>query len=104
MSRECLEAGKKHYKLLQQVKCAICTKTSTDSLFETSLKYIVDHLDVICDTNPVNFDMTLKAGIVLPREISERLFDLILQRESVLSRNFVNIFRDTQATQLKRVS
>lgn len=92
-----------HAKSLPASECSICNSAAPASLLDLCFIYIIDNLATICDETSFSQDYRLKDGVVLPSEISEKLFMFRQRKPEPLDNSFLNIFRDKLATRLKRV-
>lgn len=92
-----------HAKSLPASLCSICNSAAPESLLDLCFKYLVDHIEIICDVGPFSNDYKLKDGLVLPVEICEKLISFRQKRATQVDNNFISIFRDRLATRLKRV-
>lgn len=78
---------------------------SPDTLVDICARYCVEHLETFCDKSGSG-KFLLRNGISIPNEICEKMLE-VFQTENTLhylDDNFVNIFRDTERTRLKRVN
>ncbi|XP_019873496.2 protein zer-1 homolog isoform X2 [Aethina tumida] len=95
----------RHSLALPLDSCSFCKSSAPESLLNVCFDYINDHLDTLCVYDSQG-KLQLMDGVTLPVEISEKLLSIrsnsIKSTVSVNSR-FINIFRDTQRTRLKRV-
>lgn len=92
-----------HAKSLPASLCSVCDSAAPESLLTLCFKYLVDHIEIICDVRQLSNDYKLKDGIVLPVEICEKLLSFRQKRPIQIDNNFISIFRDRSATRLKRV-
>lgn len=93
----------RHCLPLPVESCLLCTKAAPEPLLDISLNYILDHLDTLCESNYITKGLQLRENISLPVEICERLLSAQLNKNRYGSRDFVYIFRNLEATRLKRI-
>ncbi|KAG5869508.1 hypothetical protein JTB14_008059 [Gonioctena quinquepunctata] len=74
-----------------------------ESLLDICFGYINKHLETICKFDSPTGDLNLMNGLALPVEICERLLDVRCNSLTPVNSNFINIFRNTECTRLKRV-
>lgn len=96
-----LQPNCKHSRALPVECCLFCNNTDPYKLLDLCLEYIVNHLETICEYEPDTNNLKLRDNITLPVEICERLLNTSLSKG--LSPAIVNIFKNLQATKLKRV-
>lgn len=92
-----------HSKALPIETCCFCNCVAPESLADICFEYILNHLESICDYDSFTGNLKLRSGVTLPVEICERLLNARLNSSSRVNPSFINIFRDRQATRLKRV-
>lgn len=76
--------------------------SSPDSLFDICMAYIVDNLNTITKLDPTSRLRKLKDDVILPAEICEKFLSAY-QKNSRVSDNIANLFRDRQRTRLGTV-
>lgn len=81
----------------------VCVDSAPETLLQLCLKYVVDHLDTICSVDPFTKDYKLRDGLALPSEICEKILHVYQQGGHILDDRFVNVFRNTHTTRLRRV-
>lgn len=74
-----------------------------ESLLDQCFVGIVRDLSTICFMNETTDLYELHPGLVLPRELCEKLIWFYCQNVGILDDKFVNIFHDTSVTSMKRV-
>ncbi|XP_022908305.1 protein zer-1 homolog isoform X2 [Onthophagus taurus] len=101
-----LKVNKKvcHPPTLPKECCAYCTGNGPDTLLDLCIEYILNYIETICETEPYTGNLTLREHIALPIEICERILYRRSTREQKLNSQFVNIFKNLQATKLRRVN
>nr|CAI5840566.1 unnamed protein product [Callosobruchus analis] len=93
-----------HSKALPPEVCSFCNSSAPEKLLDICFDYINKHLlDTICYEDPVTGKLSLNIGLTLPVEICERLLSVRSNSFMPVHTNFVNIFKDTNCTRLKRV-
>lgn len=75
----------------------------SESLLDICLTYIVRHLDTICYFNISTNSYKLHEGLVLPRELCEKLLKFYQSKSGPLDDRFIKIFGDSSVTGLGRV-
>lgn len=74
-----------------------------ESLLDQCFVGIVRNLSIICFMNETTDLYELHPGLVLPRELCEKLIQFYCQNVGILDDKFANIFHDTSVTSMKRV-
>ncbi|VEN55325.1 unnamed protein product [Callosobruchus maculatus] len=93
-----------HSKALPPEVCSFCNSSAPEKLLDICFDYINKHLlETICYEDPVTNRLSLNPGLTLPVEICERLLSVRSNSFTPVHSNFVNIFKDTNCTRLKRV-
>lgn len=98
-----LQLNCKHSRALPVECCSFCNSTAPETLLDICLEYVINHLETICEFEPFSENLRLRENITLPGEICERLLNTRLSKGSRLNPAFVSIFKNLQATKLKRV-
>lgn len=93
----------RHLKAIPTETCCFCNSSAPDSLVDICVEYIVKNLHIICDHEPFSGRLRLKRHVTLPVEICERLLNSCVSKGGDKYLKFLNIFRHTHATGLKRV-
>ncbi|XP_074038532.1 protein zer-1 homolog isoform X2 [Leptinotarsa decemlineata] len=92
-----------HSNALPFETCSFCNSAAPETLLEICFDYINKHLETICKYDSLSGDLTLMNGLALPVEICERLLDVRCNSLTPVNSNFINIFKNTECTRLKRV-
>lgn len=98
-----LQPNCKHSRALPVECCLFCNSTDPYTLLDICLEYIVSHLETICEYEPFSMNLRLRDNVTLPVEMCERLLNTRLSKGARLNPAFVSIFKNLQATKLKRV-
>lgn len=93
----------RHTSALPLETCSFCNSTQPESLLDICFEYINNHLETICVYDPITEKIKLMDGLALPVEICERLLNVRSNSFNQINSNFINIFKDTESTRLKRV-
>lgn len=93
----------RHLKVLPDDSCCFCNNSAPEPLVDICLEYLINHLDTICEEEPLSNNFKLKQNVTLPVEICERLLNVRINKGGKMNHSFMNIFRDRHATRLKRV-
>lgn len=93
----------RHSATIPAEACCFCNSSAPKKLLDICFNYINKDLESICEFTGYSGYLKLKDGISLPVEICEKL--LVVRSTSLCSidSNFINIFKDTNNTRLKRV-
>ncbi|CAH1997122.1 unnamed protein product [Acanthoscelides obtectus] len=93
-----------HSKALPAGVCSFCNSSAPDKLLDICFDFINKHLlETICYEDRLTGKLSLNPGLTLPLEICERLLSVRTNSCTSVHSHFVNIFRDTNSTRLKRV-
>lgn len=92
-----------HSSALPNETCCFCNSTAPEKLLDICFDYINKHLETICKYDSDTEDLQLMDGLAFPVEICERLLNVRSNSFTPINSNFINIFRDTECTRLKRV-
>ncbi|XP_026329372.1 protein zer-1 homolog [Hyposmocoma kahamanoa] len=76
--------------------------SSPDTLFDISMNYIVNNLNIITKLDPTSRWRKLKDDVILPGEICERFLQAY-QKNNRVNDNIANLFRDQMRTRLTSV-
>ncbi|KAJ8927908.1 hypothetical protein NQ314_019538 [Rhamnusium bicolor] len=98
-----LQSKCRHSSALPCETCSFCNSTTPEKLLDICFDYINKHLETICKYDSITGDLQLMDGLALPVEICERLLNVRSNSFTPINSNFMNIFRDTECTRLKRV-
>ncbi|CAH0392441.1 unnamed protein product [Bemisia tabaci] len=72
------------------------------TLLQQCFHYVAENLETICDKT--NSGLELSNGVVLPREICDRLLAEYQQKRKTLDDEFASVFKNNERTKLTRVS
>lgn len=97
-----LQSKCKHSNALPVETCSFCISSNLESLLDNCFDYINSHLETICEYED-DAGLKLLPGLALPVEICERLLNVRCNSLKRIGSTFVNIFKDTECTRLKRV-
>lgn len=92
----------KHSNVLRYELCSFCNAASPERLLDICFDYINKHLKAICPVDDSG-KMQLMENLSLPVEICERLLNVRSNSFTPINSSFINIFRNTSCTRLKRV-
>lgn len=98
-----LQSKCRHSNALPFEICSFCNSSAPESLLDICFDYINKHLDTICTREADSGDLRLREGVAFPVEICERLLNVRSNSCTPINSNFINIFKDTESTRLKRV-
>ncbi|XP_076263362.1 protein zer-1 homolog [Rhynchophorus ferrugineus] len=93
----------RHSATIPTETCCFCNSSVPEKLLDICFNYINKDLESICEYTGYSGYLKLKDGISLPVEICERLLDVRFRSLCNVDSNFINIFKDTKNTRLKRV-
>lgn len=91
----------RHSAVLPNEICPFCNTTTPETLLDICFDYINKHPETIC--TPSSENLQLMDGLSLPVEICERLLNVRNNSLTPVDSSFINIFRNTDCTRLKRV-
>lgn len=91
-----------HSKALPVETCSFCYSTAPESLVDISFQYILNNIGTICSYDSSTDNWSLKPGVTLPVELCERFLNAP-RNGAPANFRYTTIFRDRQATRLKRV-
>lgn len=92
----------RHSQVLPYELCAFCNAVAPERLLDICFDYLNKHIETICP-NDESGQMQIMENLVLPVEICERLLNVRSNSFTPINSNFINIFRNTNCTRLKRV-
>lgn len=92
-----------HSSALPYELCSFCNSTAPEKLLDICFEYVNKHLETICRYDPVSDNLQLMEGVALPVELCERLLNVRSNSFTIINSSFINIFRNTDCTRLKRV-
>ncbi|CAG9767948.1 unnamed protein product [Ceutorhynchus assimilis] len=93
----------RHCPNIPSEACCFCNSSATEKLLDLCFNYINKKLESICEFTGYSGYLKLKDNISLPVEICEKLLSVRSQSLQSIDSNFINIFKDTNNTRLKRV-
>ncbi|XP_066149153.1 protein zer-1 homolog [Euwallacea fornicatus] len=93
----------RHSSIILAEACCFCNSSAPQKLLDLCFNYINKYLVTICEYTGYSAYLKLKEGISLPVEICEKLLTVRSQSLESIDSTFVNIFKDTRNTRLKRV-
>ncbi|XP_060519306.1 protein zer-1 homolog [Cylas formicarius] len=93
----------RHSNILPIGTCCFCNSSAPEKLLDICFNYINRNLMSICEYFGYSGYLKLKNGISLPVEMCERLLNIRSNSLCSIDSNFINIFKDTKNTRLKRV-
>lgn len=94
----------RHSSVLPHEICSFCNTTTPETLLDICFDYINKHPETICNPGfSSEEDLQLLDGLSLPVEICERLLNVRNNSLTPVDSNFINLFRNTDCTRLKRV-
>ncbi|CAG9864354.1 unnamed protein product [Phyllotreta striolata] len=93
----------RHSSILPNEICSFCNTTTPETLLDICFDYINKHPKTICNPDFCMKGLQLMEGLSLPVEICERLLNVRNNSLTPVDSNFINIFRNTDCTRLKRV-
>lgn len=97
-----LQVKCKHSNVLRYELCSFCNTASPERLLDICFDYINKHIETICPYD-VSGKMQLMENLALPVEICERLLNVRSNSFTPINSSFINVFRNTSCTRLKRV-
>lgn len=97
-----LQVKCKHSNVLRFDLCSFCNATAPERLLDICFDYINKHLDTICPYDEFG-RMQFMENLALPVEICERLLNVRSNSFTPINSSFINIFKNTNCTRLKRV-
>lgn len=97
-----LQVKCRHSNVIPYELCSFCNTVAPERLLDICFDYLNKHLETICPYN-VSGKMHLMENLALPVEICERLLNVRSNSFTPINSSFINIFRNTNCTRLKRV-
>ncbi|KAL1501347.1 hypothetical protein ABEB36_006682 [Hypothenemus hampei] len=98
-----LQSRCRHSSTIPGEACCFCNCSEPKKLLDLCFDYINKNLETICEYTGYSGYLQLKPGISLPVEICEKLLAIRSKSLHGVESNFINIFKDTNNTRLKRV-
>lgn len=99
-----LQSKCRHSSIIPPEACCFCNSSAPEKLLNLCFHYINKDLEAICEFTGYSGYLKLREGISLPVEICEKLIAVRSQSLESIDSAFVNIFKDTRNTRLKRVN
>lgn len=97
-----LEGACRHFSTIPVEGCCFCNSSAPEKLLDICVNYINKNRWLICEFTG-NGHLKLKDGISLPVEICEKFLAIQSGSFDSLDSCFINIFKDTCNTRLKKV-
>ncbi|ENN81456.1 protein zer-1 homolog [Dendroctonus ponderosae] len=98
-----LQSNCRHSSTIPKEACCFCNLSEPKKLLDLCFNYINKDLEAICEFTGYSGYLKLKHGISLPVEICEKLLSVRSESLYSVDSSFINIFKDTSNTRLKRV-
>ncbi|CAH1179540.1 unnamed protein product [Phaedon cochleariae] len=98
-----LQSKCRHSNALPYEMCVFCNTDAPDSLVDICFNYVNKHLETVCKCDSSTGDLQLMDGLALPVELCERLLNVRCNSLTPVNSKFINIFKNTDCTRIKRV-